>query len=347
MRVQVNRRAFTLIELLVVIAIIAILIGLLVPAVQKVREAAARAQCLNNLKQLGLALHGYMDANKTFPANGVYAYNGAAVAQISPWSAVARILPYIEQDNVYRGIDFSTSYNSQVAVSSKRIGLFICPSEVNDKGYGTDPVFGNKHWTLNYCVNLGTWGVLMKKSASLQTGDGAFCPNRGYSATQIPDGLSNTLAMAEVKGFTNRVSSSPSTVTYPVPPVPPTNPNEVNSSPPFGLAGVSLATFDPARYTHAEWVDGKVHETGFTTVFPPNTVVPYSSGGMIYDVDFISATESSLGDTYAAVTSRSYHTGLVNVLLLDGSARSVANSVSMATWRALGTRAGGDIPGDF
>src|SRR6478672_10322531 len=142
-----NRTGFTLIELLVVIAIIAILIALLVPAVQKVRDAAARIQCANNLKQLGLALHGYHDTNKAFPPNGIYSYNGGAVTQVSPWSAVSRILPYIEQDNIYRGIDFTVPYSKQVGVSSRRIGLFLCPGEPNDKGSGSDPVFGNKNWT--------------------------------------------------------------------------------------------------------------------------------------------------------------------------------------------------------
>src|SRR6188474_581814 len=100
-----TRTAFTLIELLVVIAIIAILIALLVPAVQKVREAAARTKCLNNLKQLGLAMHGHMDAFKGLPQNGTYEYVGGAVVQTNPWSALSRILPFLEQDNVYRGID--------------------------------------------------------------------------------------------------------------------------------------------------------------------------------------------------------------------------------------------------
>src|SRR5437870_4621219 len=103
-------RGFTLIELLIVITIIAILIALLLPAVQKVRGAAARTQCQNNLKQLGLALHGYLNTNKTLPANGMYSSNGSSVTQFSAWSALARILPYLEQDNIYRDINFAVPY---------------------------------------------------------------------------------------------------------------------------------------------------------------------------------------------------------------------------------------------
>src|SRR5882762_4128922 len=103
------RPGFTLIELLVVIAIIGVLIGLLLPAVQKVREAANRIKCANNLKQIGLAMHGYMDVNSTLPPNGNYAWNGSAVVTTNAWSGMARILPQIEQENLFRGIDFTTS----------------------------------------------------------------------------------------------------------------------------------------------------------------------------------------------------------------------------------------------
>ncbi len=341
---MIRRTAFTLIELLVVIAIIAVLIGLLLPAVQKVREAAARTKCQNNLKQLGLALHNCMDAQKTLPPNGVFTYAGGAVVQTSPWSAVSRLLPYIEHENLFRSIDFATPYSAQPFVTSKRVATYICPSEVNDVGSGTDPVYGNKNWTLNYAVNLGTWAVLTNKAGGMVGGGGAFTPNRGFTALDFPDGLSNTLAAAEVKGYTTRTTGGSTTATFPVP-LPP--PDGTTAAPPFGVAGLSLGAFDPARQTHVEWVDGKVHETGFTTAFPPNTVVAYTSGGTTYDVDFVSATEANVGDTYAAVTARSYHSGVVNALLMDGSVRAVRNGMAVATWRALGTRAGGEVVGDF
>jgi prepilin-type N-terminal cleavage/methylation domain-containing protein/prepilin-type processing-associated H-X9-DG protein len=336
---RVSRPAFTLIELLVVIAIIAILIGLLLPAVQKVREAAARIKCANNLRQIGLAMHNHMDARGGLPPNGNYAWNGSGVTTTNAWSAAARILPEVEQANLFRGIDFTVSYNAQVGISSKRVATFICPSEVNDRGNGTDPTYGNKHWPINYALNLGTWAVLTAKSSGMQSGDGAFGPNRGYRPADFPDGLSNTLAAAEVKAFTHRVTGASNATTYPIPPPPPAGPAAVLAYP--------LGAFNPSAYTHVEWVDGKVHETGFTTVLTPNTKVPYSSSGVEYDVDFVTATESSPGDTYAAVTSRSYHSGGVNVLLMDGSVRFVRDSIPLAAWRALGTRAGGEVAGDF
>jgi prepilin-type processing-associated H-X9-DG protein/prepilin-type N-terminal cleavage/methylation domain-containing protein len=338
MRTRTPRLALTLIELLVVIAIIAVLIGLLVPAVQKVRAAAARSQCANNLKQIGLAMHGYMDGNNGLPPNGVYTYNGSAVVQTSPWSAISRILPYIEQENLFRGIDFSTPYSTQPAITSRRVATYLCPAEINDKGSGTDPIYGNKNWTLNYAVNLGTWRVLISKATIMQTGDGAFSPNLGFRPAHFTDGMSNTLALSEVKAYTVKIACSPNTITWRLPPAPPCAPAD--------LAAYPLAAFDPTKVTHAEWVDGKVHETGFTTVFPPNTLVGYSNGGTTYDVDFVTATEASLGDTYAAVTSRSYHSGGVNALFMDGSVHFVSNSISQPTWRALGTRAGGEVAGD-
>ena len=152
---------------------------------------------------------------------------------------------------------------------------------------------------INYVVNDGTWPVLTAKASGMVTGDGAFGPNRGNRPGDFADGMSNTLGLAEVKAFTNRVAATPNTTTYSVPPAPPAMPAAV--------AGFPLGAFNAASFTHVEWVDGKVHENGFTTVFAPNTKVIYSNGGVDYDVDLVLATESSIGDTCAAVTSRSFH----------------------------------------
>src|SRR5262249_57124578 len=139
------------------------------------------------------------------------------------------------------GIDFSISYNVQPAISSKRIATFICPSDPSDRGSGTDPVYGNKHWTLHYAVNLGTWAVLRGKTSGMQGGDGAFSPNYGFGPPHFTDGMSNTIGLAEVKGYTTRVSGTPTSVAYPVLMPPPTSPGALTASPPFGLSGLSLA----------------------------------------------------------------------------------------------------------
>lgn len=124
------RRAFTLIELLVVIAIIAILIGLLLPAVQKVRAAAPRIKRQNNLKQIALAVHSYHDAHNRFPENSLPGPSGPYGPQTKAWSWLARILPYAEQDNLYRqaGIPSRTLYEARDVVATP-VNLYLCPSD--------------------------------------------------------------------------------------------------------------------------------------------------------------------------------------------------------------------------
>jgi prepilin-type N-terminal cleavage/methylation domain-containing protein len=321
------RPAFTLIELLVVIAIIAVLIGLLLPAVQKVREAANRASCLNNLKQIGLALHHYETAQAVYPPFGIYP-PGATQAS---WSVQARLLPYLEQENLQRLIDFNFSSDHQPLVSARRVASYLCPSEVNDRPRPDGAV---THYPLNYAANVGTWHVYNPLTG--QASDGAFPVNGHLRPLDIRDGLSHTLALAEVKAFTPylRDGGRPSAPGVAVPGSP---------------AAVAAWGGDfRADSGHTEWVDGRTHQTGFTTAFPPGTLVPYRDLGGTYDIDFTSSREGRTADrlTYAAVTARSPHAGVVQALLLDGSVRAFRTGLGLDVWRALGSRAGGEVVGD-
>ncbi len=322
------RRGFTLIELLVVIAIIAILIGLLLPAVQKVREAAARTQCLNNLKQIGLALHNHENALRAYPTGGTYPVGGTGAS----WSVHSLLLPYLEQANLQKLINFAAPYATQPNVTQQRVAIYICPSDPNDRPRPDGAV---THYPLNYGANFGTWNVY--NAATGRGGDGAFAVNARLRPGSMIDGLSNTVAFAEVKAFTPylRDGGNPAAANTP----PPTDPTVI-----AGYGGSFKADSG-----HTEWVDARAHQTGFTATFAPNTVVPYTLTGAAYDIDFTSSREGATANqiTYAAVTARSYHTDIVNILLMDGSVRSVDRSIALGVWRALCTRAGGEPVGDY
>jgi prepilin-type N-terminal cleavage/methylation domain-containing protein len=321
------RSGFTLIELLVVIAIIAILIGLLLPAVQQAREAARRTQCRNHLKQLGLALHNYHDTYNQFPPAGTYQTNVAG--QAGHWSPQSRLLPFIDQANLSNLIDFSKGYGSQPTVSSVRVSIFICPSEINDKMNGN-------HWPITYAANVGEW--LVWNPTNNQMGTGLLGPNSRTGTRDVTDGTSNTLAFAEVRAFQHFLR--PPTASAPASPTRPARPADVTT-----LASPS----DLKSTGHTEWVEGRSPQHSFTTTFGPNTLCPHTDAGVTYDVDFVSVGEggSATIPTFAAITSRSLHEGIVHVLLTDGSVRGVSENIDLQVWRNLGTRGGGEVVGEF
>jgi prepilin-type N-terminal cleavage/methylation domain-containing protein/prepilin-type processing-associated H-X9-DG protein len=330
-------RGFTLIELLVVIAIIAILIALLLPAVQAAREAARRLQCINNLKQVGLGMHNYESTFGGFPPSMVASGTGNAVLWTSGWSALARVLPYTEQGNLFNTANLTLwKENPENSTTiSQNISMLICPSDVNPAitphDYGLSGV-------TSYGVSQGDWFVWGGFNGPQNRS--AFGMNRCRRIAEFSDGTSGTLLVAEVK------IRQPASNCRTVPLSKITDPNNIPSptadpyvvAPDYGFCPLYLNEF------HTEWSDGNAHAGGFTTAWPPNkTILGNVPENLGYDLDLNGYNEELGGPTFAAITSRSYHPNGVNALLADGSVRFVKGTVNGLTWRALGTVAGGEI----
>ena len=312
-----HRRGFTLIELLVVIAIIAVLIALLLPAVQAAREAARRMQCTNNLKQIGIACHNYHDVCGALPAAEMV-YNATSL------SALTNLLPFMEQTNVFNSINFSLTYNTptnnvlqNVTAQNTKISTFLCPSDLADQ----HPEFGAQ---TNYMADMGSWIVWMAASgpnAGLRGPDGAFYGNSATRFADVTDGLSNTAFYSErVLADGNNAIVSPISDVFFSPAQPTTLDGAV-------AACQAIDIYNPASafplFMGAPWINGQ-HVS--LQVTPPNS---RSCG-------FFTALR-------ACMPPSSMHSGGVNLLLGDGSVKFVKNTISLPTWRGLGTRAGGEV----
>lgn len=326
-----RRAAFTLVELLVVLAVIGILVALLLPAVQAARESARKTKCQNNLRQLGLAVHNYHDIYRRLPPSALIDLETTATANNGSWGVHGRILPYLEQGNLYDVVDVNTAWDFQEAIHKLRIYTFQCPNDGGSR-VERDPGKGKVHlYATNYGFNLGTWFVY--DPARDRGGDGIFYPNADLSFADVHDGTTNTLLAAEVKAWQPYLRNGGSPVK-----TPPATPDE---------AAAIAATGAQYKITgHTEWPDGRVHHTGFTATMKPNTFVPYDNGGELVDVDYNSWQEGKNGSagspTYALITSRSYHPNVVQTVLVDASVRTIDDSIEIEVWRAMATRDRGE-----
>ncbi len=313
-----TRGGFTLIELLVVIAIIAVLIGLLLPAVQKIREAANRMSCQNNLKQIGLALHNYHDVNGRLPSGSIWINPGYdTLAAESTW--ITWILPFIEQDNLYKTADFTRGFGQGSTnhpnnfIGSSVIKAFRCPSDgdvdVSRWGSSIDWARGN------YAANNGIGPMTETTAPNTTRPQGVFMLNSKYKLTDITDGTTNTVFVSELIKVPGSIPTT---------------------------AQVNPGGNDWRGVMH--YSEGPLYQHNYT----PNSLVPDQvRQGMCVSIPEAPClgTTTSWNPKLIVFTSRSRHAGGVNVLMGDASVRFASNNISLVTWQALSSPQKGEILG--
>ncbi len=312
---RIHRQGFNLIELLVVIAIIAVLIGLLLPAVQKVREAAHRLKCQNNLKQLALAMHHYHDANNRFPPGYQASHdreahsNPTALPKGTTFSGYVVLLPYFEQDNIRNKWilhDFraNTGLASKDALATKVIKVLICPSAAGLPDppiwtLTTAPFAYGREWAFgSYLMNAGRRSY----PEHVETRDGVFWQNSVVRLLDITDGTANTFMVSERNAY------------------------DPIATP---LCGPSLCGW-------GFWCMPYGGDVLFGSSGPLNYLLPANLWSLP------EATQNALIDDRVNAAG-SEHPGGANFALCDGSVRFVSTGIPLITYQQLSTRAGGEV----
>ncbi|MGM0485684.1 MAG: DUF1559 domain-containing protein [Planctomycetota bacterium] len=325
--------AFTLVELLVVIAIIGILVALLLPAVQAAREAARRSQCVNNLKQVGLAFHNYHDVHKVFPC---FVYRNGQNSFWRGYSAFSQVLPFIEQQPLYDqmetdSVNFWHNWDGGevAAVRSSEIPSFICPS---DESFPTAGGWSNGPGS-NYGVSFGStfvWDNYQEQNGMFRARNDGNARNIETKLGDVRDGTSNTLLASEhLTGDNNdgrlmAGNSSEPRIGSPFP-----EDMQYPDQGPLNAWGAECESQTNHNSENAnQWIAPEPTQTALNTVAPPNWQYPncqFSGSGFS-------------ADRNGAYPPRSRHSGGVNCTLGDASVRFVTDSIDFKTWQFFGSR---------
>ncbi|WP_437222901.1 DUF1559 domain-containing protein [Planctomicrobium sp. SH661] len=309
---MLRKSGFTLIELLVVIAIIAVLIALLLPAVQQAREAARRSQCKNNLKQLGLGFHNYMDTHNVLPPGYIQLPNDESNSE---WTWVAALLPFIDQAAMFNKLDYnipsgwtssdpSNPQYKNFIITSTFLPVMTCPSDYTSTAIAYDQMARGNYGASNGVGNLKYIGLYSGNSWVNRAGAGPFEVNSRTGARDFTDGMSNSILAGELRKSTD--NDLRAVMHYPEGPFIHFD-NNPNSNTP-----------DLARDSCVS-IPGVPCQTNFTGYFNRDM----------------------------NLSSRSLHTGGVHALMADGSCRFFSNNIANETWRNLGVHNDGNILGDF
>jgi prepilin-type N-terminal cleavage/methylation domain-containing protein/prepilin-type processing-associated H-X9-DG protein len=348
---KTGRKGFTLIELLVVIAIIGVLIALLLPAVQMAREAARRAQCRNNLKQIGLALHNYHATHNILPPGSIRTPCSATDRGLNDWgswSVSSMLLPYLEEQPTYASLNFShdsyrrdsgcTGFSFNSTANSTRIAILLCPSDLQSE-YTTRGDRQRKFPGLNYLASAGD--TQLYGTFNPTNSRGPFYIISDTKLRDILDGTANTIAFSErVKGDEDRTKTSPGDVytrsgtqlNWPAGPrvpalmAPGVFDAYVQLCDDYRRTWGGMNTNRQLWYAGSFWHHGSWTYSMFNTIHTPNSI----------NADCM---QSGCGefDCSGIITARSRHPGGVNVLMLDGQVRFVGDSIERKLWWALGS----------